>query len=264
MKSDKNKGVFDAHQIIKSAQRSSASKPIDFGLDISYLESLNNKELVYGKSIVFVTQFPDLQVRYVSEEASDIFGTKLSEFPMRNLLGFVHPEDLDFIVACEDKIFHFLFVLQQDHPDQYKTIYTVRVKEKSGVYHHYIKQAFCARHKQTGSVTYAVHVLTKCTHLRLADKYHFSLIDMMGGSSYYNIDPFKDYDSYLLEELPLFTKTEIKVISLVSEGNKSIEIADRLNVSEGTIRKHRNNILTKSGHKNMIAVVVDCLRNGLI
>jgi len=245
MRSDKSARVFNADRIIKSAQRSSSSKPIDFGLDISYLESLNNKELLYGKSIVFVTQFPDLQVCYVSKEASDIIGIELPQFPLSILLDYVDPEDLDFAIACEDKIFHFLFGLKQDHPDQYKTIYTVRVKEKSGRYHHYIKQAFSARHNSSGKVTYTIHILTRSTHLRLADKYHFSIIDMMGGSSYYNIDPFKDYDTYLSEEVPGFTKTELMVISLIAEGLTTLEVAVRLNVSEGTIRTHRKNMLNK-------------------
>lgn len=52
-----------------------------------------------------------------------------------------------------------------------------------------------------------------------------------------------------------FTRRERQVIDLVSKGKTTREIAELLFVSAKTIENHRNNILQKSGAKNMIELI---------
>ncbi|MFD0989373.1 response regulator [Mariniflexile jejuense] len=47
------------------------------------------------------------------------------------------------------------------------------------------------------------------------------------------------------EKLELLTKTEMKIIKLISNGNLSNDIADELSISVRTVEKHRSNILAK-------------------
>jgi len=256
---------FKAESIIRSAQKSNVTIPSDFGLDIDFLKSLSNSQLLYGDSMVFVTRFPDLHVCYVSKEVKEILGIELNDFPLTSMFQSVYPDDQNFIIACEDKIFHFLFESgMAEYPEKYKVIYTLRIKDKAGKYHQFIKQAFCARHKETKELNYAIHIMTKSSHLRLANRHIFSIIHMSGGQSYYNLDPFKDHNTYLKEQLSVYTKTEIMIISLIAEGLTTNEVAQRLTVSVGTVRTHRRNILKKSGLKNMTTVVLGCLKSGII
>ncbi|MCZ2474664.1 helix-turn-helix transcriptional regulator [Aquirufa ecclesiirivi] len=44
-----------------------------------------------------------------------------------------------------------------------------------------------------------------------------------------------------------FTLRELEIISLIQQGNTSQEIAEKLNLSEFTIKKHRENIARKIG-----------------
>lgn len=63
-------------------------------------------------------------------------------------------------------------------------------------------------------------------------------------------DDAKDH-AYLLERL---TMTELKIASLIRDGKKNLEIADKLCISENTVKTHRRNIRKKlqlSGRDNL-------------
>lgn len=53
-----------------------------------------------------------------------------------------------------------------------------------------------------------------------------------------------------------FTKRELDIIKLISNGHSTKSIASVLFLSEHTIETHRKNILKKSGLKNMISVIM--------
>ncbi len=46
-----------------------------------------------------------------------------------------------------------------------------------------------------------------------------------------------------------FTRQEIKVLNLASEGYLNKEIADNLNIAEKTVKRHRQNCIKKLGLK---------------
>lgn len=61
-----------------------------------------------------------------------------------------------------------------------------------------------------------------------------------------------------------FTKRELQIIELISESYSDKEVAIQLGLSVNTVRTHRKNILKHSENANMIAVVKQCLKQGLI
>jgi len=64
--------------------------------------------------------------------------------------------------------------------------------------------------------------------------------------------------------LESFTKRELEVLKLVSEGFSNIEIAVRLDISPRTVGGHRNNMLSKSGLKNTAALISFAMKNQAI
>ena len=63
---------------------------------------------------------------------------------------------------------------------------------------------------------------------------------------------------------PELTGRELEVLTLVADGNTSKEIADRLFISENTVRNHVRNILDKLGMKSRFEAVGWAQREGLI
>lgn len=64
--------------------------------------------------------------------------------------------------------------------------------------------------------------------------------------------------------LESFTKREVEVLQLVSQGFSNADIAQKLNISPRTVGGHRNNMLSKSGLKNTAALVSFALKNNAI
>lgn len=57
---------------------------------------------------------------------------------------------------------------------------------------------------------------------------------------------------------------ELEIISLLSEGHSSQEIAEMLHLSEHTISTHRKQIIKKTGARNTVETVAICIREGWI
>ncbi len=57
---------------------------------------------------------------------------------------------------------------------------------------------------------------------------------------------------------------EIQILELASQGNKNKEIANRLSITEGTVKGYFNNIFLKLGARDRTDAVTTALRRGLI
>jgi DNA-binding NarL/FixJ family response regulator len=64
--------------------------------------------------------------------------------------------------------------------------------------------------------------------------------------------------------LASFTKRELEVLQLVSQGMSNADIAKKLEISPRTVGGHRNNMLTKSGLKNTAALISFAIKHKLI
>ena len=60
------------------------------------------------------------------------------------------------------------------------------------------------------------------------------------------------------------TKREMEVLQLVAEGLSNQEIADRLFISKRTVDGHKNNLIVKTGSKNMVDLLVYSIKKGLV
>lgn len=65
-------------------------------------------------------------------------------------------------------------------------------------------------------------------------------------------------------ELPSLTDRELEVLSLICNEFSGPEIAAKINVSFGTVEKHRANLMIKSGSKNTAGLVRWALENNLV
>lgn len=66
------------------------------------------------------------------------------------------------------------------------------------------------------------------------------------------------------EDLPKLTKRELEVLSLISKGLTDKEIADKLFISERTVNGHRANLISKTGSKNTVNLLIYAIKHKLI
>lgn len=72
-----------------------------------------------------------------------------------------------------------------------------------------------------------------------------------------------DIDDKKLEDNG-FSERELEILTLVCRGLSTKEIADKLFISSRTVEKHRANLMTKIGAKNIIEVIIYGLKHQLI
>lgn len=60
------------------------------------------------------------------------------------------------------------------------------------------------------------------------------------------------------------TKRELEILQLISEGNSNAEIADKLFISIRTVDTHKTNLITKTGSKNVVSLLIYAIKNGII
>jgi DNA-binding NarL/FixJ family response regulator len=65
------------------------------------------------------------------------------------------------------------------------------------------------------------------------------------------------------DELKL-TKRELEILKLVSDGFTNDEIADQLFISKRTVDTHKNNLIVKTGSKNIVGLLIYAIKNKII
>lgn len=70
-----------------------------------------------------------------------------------------------------------------------------------------------------------------------------------------------EVDAYLKKK-QLITRRELEIIKYSAEGKTSLELADKLFISEGTVRTHIKNIMAKMGANSFKAVIANYQKEG--
>jgi len=84
--------------------------------------------------------------------------------------------------------------------------------------------------------------------------YDTNVMEVLEEASLKNPRKSKDSDEYL-------TKREREVLKLICEQKTTTEIADLLFISPRTVEGHRNNLLVKTGSKNIAGLVIHAIEN---
>ena len=91
------------------------------------------------------------------------------------------------------------------------------------------------------------------------------LVNMKRDNSHQSI-PVKSHASgrSKIADLTNLSAREIEILAHLASGYSNEEVADLLYISVHTVKSHRKAILRKSGARNMLQLVSECIRSGLI
>jgi DNA-binding CsgD family transcriptional regulator len=246
------------------------------GNQSSELQNINYPELVGnlfcpGHYFYYVIDSPTLTYDFVSDSIVDILGISPLELSVDNIIELLHPDDLNWLLRCEDVVAYFL--KNQIRPEDivnYKICYCIRLKVKDGSYHLFSIQTITLKTTENGALLKVFGCITDINHITSINNKRLSLIGLNGKPSYLELDvlndqPFKDFKPFMSfkKELP-YTKRELEVIKLIGEGFSTSNISEILHISEKTVLTHRKNILKKTKFKNTTEVVANCIRKGYI
>lgn len=223
-------------------------------------EDLTNSIISTGPFSFYIIDFFDMSLSHMSPSLFEMHGFDPETLTFNDILGAIHPDDIDFVIKAEAFLTRFFFEnVGREKLLKYKISYSHRCRIKSGEYVLYNHQALMLTMDDKGGYGKSLNIHTRIDHLSNFNTYKISLIGLNGEPSFMNLDLDEEN-----KESKEFSKREIDIIKLIGSGLNNKEIAEKLFISPLTVKKHRNNILNKSDSKNTAELIKNCIIQGLI
>lgn len=252
MSTDINKLKVIWKKAQKTAHQNTNLPELDFGDLIGSIMS-------FGPFYYYIIDFFDMSLSNISPSIYDIHGFNPKTVTFDDILGTIHPDDMEFVSRAEAANINLLYKLGDNEVLNYKSNFSFRSKMKNGNYELLNHQAIVLSVDDNGRFGKSLNIHTNIHHIASKHNKTLSLLSIKNGPSYINIQIAAENDKYTT-----FTKREVDIIKCISEGQSNKEISRSLKISDGTVKKHRNNIYQKSGCKNSIDLVNKSILQGLI
>ena len=241
--------VWQPNRITKSYESS----------QISFNE-LTNSIISTGPFYFYIIDFFDMSVSHTSPAISEIHGFDAETVSFNDILGAIHPDDIEFVAKAEAVATDFFYKkVGYEKMLSYKTSYNFRFRLKNGEYALFNHQSLMLTLDDKGGLGKSLNIHTRIDHLSNLNTHKVSVIGLNGEPSFMNINP--DGKNQDFKE---FSKREIDIIKHIANGLSNVEIAEKLFISVLTVKKHRNNILAKSDSKNTAQLIKNCILQGII
>jgi DNA-binding CsgD family transcriptional regulator len=225
------------------------------------LENPLLKQFIFANNQVTVIDHSIGGYRYISESILQVMGYPASDFLQKGLsfaLGLIHPDDLMVMSPVFEKVTSLIQDVKEKDRPYFRFNYSVRYKSPSGLrllYQQNIPLAF----NEVGLPYLLVALVSDITHYAKNDGVHYSVSVHVPG------EPIKQLLSSRSGHTnnPL-SERESEIVLHLANGLDTNEIAEKLSISEGTVRKHRQNILEKTQAKNSVHLVRLAVANGWV
>lgn len=239
----------------------SLSRPTELiTFDQINFDDLINSIISSGPFYYYIIDFFDLSLSNISPNIYDIHGLKPETVALNHILETIHPDDMEFVIGAEALITKFFKnIIGKDKILNYKMNYSFRSRGKDGKYMLLNHQALLLSLDNQGNSAKSLNIHTQIDHLSNQNTYKISLIGLNGEPSYMNLSLEDDGKSKIE-----FSRREIDIIRLISDGKNNDQIGQQLSISPLTVKKHRSNILEKSKCSNTAQLIKNCIQNGIL
>lgn len=202
-------------------------------------DDLTNSIISTGPFYFYIIDFFDMSLSHTSPAISEIHGFNTETVSFNDILGAIHPDDIEFVAKAEATATDFFYKkVGYEKMLSYKTSYSFRFRLKNGEYALFNHQSLMLSLDDNGGLGKSLNIHTRIDHLSNLNTHKVSFIGFNGEPSFMNLNPNEE-----TQELKEFSKREIDIIKLIGNGLSNAEIAEKLFISVLTVKKHRNNIL---------------------
>ncbi|WP_227873901.1 LuxR C-terminal-related transcriptional regulator [Flavobacterium nackdongense] len=223
-------------------------------------DELTNSIISTGYFYFYIMDFFDMTLSHISPSIAEIHGFDSKTISFNDILGAIHPDDVDFVAKAEAIATDFFYnKVEYEKMLRDKTSYSFRFRVQNGEYTLFKNQSLMLSLDDNGGLGKSLNIHTRIDHLGNLNTYKISFIDLNGVPSFMNLS--RDEQN---KENHEFSKREIDIIKLLSNGLSNVEIAEKLFIRALTVKKHRSNILAKSDTKNTAQLIKNCILQGLI
>lgn len=239
------------------------------GGNLSHFELFNNEQFknlfANAASCILVINHAEHCYEFVSENIKYILGYEAKEFyegKVKFGVSHLHPRHEPIFT---NQLLPKMFSAIDEHKklgliDKLRITINFRYKRKDGAYIWVSEQMSVLETDQEGNALLTLWFLSDITQTKAGDGVEIA-VARRDDSQYYK--PLY-YDSYYTEKQTGLTSRELELLSLISSGKSSKEIAAILNISEHTVGTHRKNMLKKMNVGNTAELLRLAISKGLL
>jgi DNA-binding CsgD family transcriptional regulator len=249
---------------IQSFFKTNYNAQINGDLDENLKTLLENpllKHLIFSNNQITIIDHSTFGYRYISDSIFDVMGyhaSELFEKGMAFTLGLMHPDDLLILSPVFERVTSLAKQISVTDRRYFRFNYSLRFKSPTG-YRLLYQQNIPLAYNDSGLPHLVIALVSNITDYAKNNGVHYSVSVHVPGQ------PARQLLTSRLENKnnPL-TLRESEIVLHLANGMDTSEIAEKLFISEGTVRKHRQYILNKTAAKNSIHLVQLALANGWV
>lgn len=217
--------------------------------------------LAMGPFYYYVINFVDYSIFHIHENLLHMHGTATYPTSLHQVMAYIHPEDLEFVMAAEKATILKMQEIGFEHKLLLKNSYCFRMKVANGSYHLFHHQAILLDIDDKGGLCSSLNIHTDINHITQVNN-KIVLINGIGGRSDYCQMDLSPKSANIA--VPKLSKREMEILNLLAQGLSSQEIGDKLFISKLTVGVHRKNLLKKTGASTSAYLIKTCIELGLI
>ena len=221
------------------------------------LEGSIFKEHIFASSFLAIIDHSNMSYRHVSPSAKDFTGFEADELMEKGLNFFMSScQNVAELLPIYEKITALVMALPVEHRMHMHLFYDYRIKtpnRMASLYQQTIPLAF----NDQGYPYLMLAVVSDTTEFKTDQSVHYKATLNLPGQPIKILLSGSSHQS-----TALLTTREKEIVHHLGEGLDANAIAQKLFISEGTVRTHRKNILEKTGAKNSVHLVRMAVANG--
>jgi DNA-binding CsgD family transcriptional regulator len=230
------------------------ARPIHQNYQIPHFEIMQDRMEDYSdsSSYFFLLDFVNRHFLYVSKSVKKITGYNADDFLNGGLdfsCSIGHPKEESVLKKLHRKLFAYYYDTDLSDRARLKFTYNMRLKRKDDAYMNVLQQTMFVDIAESGEPLSEFSTITDITPFKKDQ--HLTLVvqklNSVGEYEQVHREEFYNYDF-------AFTPRQLEIMSLISRGLTTKEIAANLFLSMDTVKNHRKNILRMTGSKNVVEV----------
>jgi DNA-binding CsgD family transcriptional regulator len=224
--------------------------------------NLISELFVVGDYYYFVIDFQNYTLHSHSPHLCAIHGLENIPAHLQQILDLTHPDDIEFVLLAEENCYAKVVEIGPQYTKSLKSSYCFRMRVADGSYHLFHHQAIVFDVDSQHQILRSLNIHTDIQHLTANNNHIATLMGINDRTDFHQIDLSAKPTKHG-QKSPL-TRRELEILPLIAKGLSSIAIAQRLGISEQTVRVHRKNILKKTRTTNSSSMIKKCIEEGLL
>jgi DNA-binding CsgD family transcriptional regulator len=206
----------------------------------------------YSSSYFFLLDLITKKYIYVSSSVKKILSYSAEDFMNGSSdfsLKLCHPKDVTILKNLQKRLYAYFYATEIHERHKLKFTFNIRMRRSDGSYMHILQQTVFIKISKKGDPLVDFSTVTDITPFK-KDKHHTLVVHKLtenGEDEEVYKEEFVNYDF-------AFTRRQLEIITLISQGLTTKEIAAKLFLSIDTVKNHRKNILKMTGSKNIVEV----------